>query len=175
MIQNDDLRDEVRAVRRRYDALKRGETAPLRRCHSAADASLEAVYWRIGEKLAQQRADLAHVAVLFPLAQQAKPSARPFTFGQFLRRKLGDGDGAALRFRRLVSSADRDELVHRLRGVLRLACADKTPIDWGVLGADILRFGDHVRRAWAQDFYAPLARQDAGATSTSVSNATPQT
>jgi CRISPR type I-E-associated protein CasB/Cse2 len=59
-----------------------------------------------------------------------------------------------------------------LRRVLRLACADKTPVDWGVLGVDILRFfadSDNVRRTWAQDFYAPISLkapvQTAGSTS----------
>lgn len=162
----DKLREELRAVRLRYDDLRRGETAPLRRCRTADEVVRERAYWRIGGALAQGKHDLAHVVLLFPLAPQARPSARPFTFGQFLRRQLGDGDGAALRFRRLLASRDEDELDHRLRGVLRLACADKTPVDWGVLGADILWFfaeNDIVRRSWAQNFYAPLPRKDPAA------------
>jgi CRISPR type I-E-associated protein CasB/Cse2 len=155
----DKLREDLRAVRLRYDKLRRGETAPIRRCRSAEEVAREGAYWRIGGALAHQKHDLTHVVLLFPLAPQMRPSDRPFTFGRFLRRKLGDGDGAALRFRRLLASGDMDELDHRLRGVLRLACADKTPVDWGILGADILWFfneNDHVRRAWAQNFYAPL-------------------
>ena len=153
-----ELQEDLRAVRRRYDDLKRGRTAPIRHCHTAHEVALEAVYWDIGKSLAQKKPDLAHVVLLFPLATQARTSNRPFTFGQFLRQRLGDGGGAALRFRRLLASRDRDELVHRLRGVLRLACADKAPVDWGVLGADILRFADNdsVRRNWAQNFYAPF-------------------
>jgi len=72
--------------------------------------------------------------------------------------QLGDGDGPALRFRRLLDSRDRDELEHRLRGILKLASHDRVPVDWGVLGVDILWFfagSDSVRRRWAQDFYAP--------------------
>ena len=88
-----------------------------------------------------------------------------------------DRIGAALRFRRLLSCRDRerDELDHRLRGVLRLACADKAPVDWGVLGVDILWFfaeSDSVRRRWAQDFYAPTssdASQRAATSSTAAS------
>jgi len=156
---NDELREDLRAVRGRYDDLGRGETAPLRRCRTAEEVARERAYWRIGGALAHEKHDLAHVVLLFPLAPQVRPSGRPFTFGQFLRRYLGDGDGAALRFRRLLASADKDDLDHRLRGVLRLACADKAPVDWGVLGADILWFfaeGDKVRRSWAQNFYAPI-------------------
>jgi CRISPR type I-E-associated protein CasB/Cse2 len=163
----DKLREDLRAVRRRYDELSRGKTAPLRRCRTAGDVALEQAYWHIGGALAhEKRYDLAHVVLLFPLAKQVRSSRRPFTFGQFLRRQLGDGDGAALRFRRLLASNDRDEFDHRLRRVLRLACADNAPVDWGVLGADILWFfaeKDHVRRTWAQHFYAPISVNDPAA------------
>ena len=42
--------------------------------------------------------------------------------------------------------------------MLRLACADGAPVDWGALGSELLWFfGERgsVRRKWAQDFYAP--------------------
>jgi CRISPR type I-E-associated protein CasB/Cse2 len=161
----DPLCEALRAVRRRYDSLRRGETAPLRRKRSAGEVALEGVYWRVGGGLAQRRHDLSHVVLLFPLAAQASPSSSPFLFGRFLRRQLGDGDGAALRFRRLLASRDRDELDHRMWSVLRLACADKASVDWGVLGSDLLRFfseSDYVRRRWAQDFYAPISDNRAG-------------
>jgi hypothetical protein len=47
-----------------------------------------------------------------------------------------------------------------LRGILKLASGDHVPLDWGVLGTDILWFfaeSDSVRRRWAQDFYAPTS------------------
>jgi CRISPR type I-E-associated protein CasB/Cse2 len=161
MSPHDQLQEDLREVRKRYDALKRGRTASIRHCKTADEVVLEKVYWHVGGDLAQdKRFDLAHVVLLFPLAPQARASTAPFLFGRFLRRRLGDGDGAALRFRRLLASADRDELDHRLRGVLRLVCADKTPVDWGALGADILwLFAENnvVRRRWAQDFYAPIS------------------
>jgi hypothetical protein len=49
-----------------------------------------------------------------------------------------------------------------LRGILRLAAGDHAPVDWGGLGTDVLWFfaeSDSVRRRWAQDFYAPTARE----------------
>jgi CRISPR type I-E-associated protein CasB/Cse2 len=79
-----------------------------------------------------------------------------------LRTQLGDSDGATLRFRRLLDSRDPDDLDHRLRGIVRLAAGDHTPLDWGVFGTDILWFfaeSDSVRRRWAQDFYAPTSRE----------------
>jgi CRISPR type I-E-associated protein CasB/Cse2 len=161
MSSKDQLQEDLREVRRRYDALKRGRTAAIRHCKTASAVALAEVYWQVGGDLAHdKRFDLAHVVLLFPLAPQARPSSSAFSFGRFLRRRLGDGDGAALRFRRLLASTDRDELDHRLRGVLRLVCADKTPIDWGILGADVLWLlaeNKTVRRRWAQDFYAPIA------------------
>lgn len=158
------LRDAIRGVRRRYDRLDRGRTAPLRRCRSADELALEATYWRIGEALAQQKRDLPHVVLLFPLALHAERAN--FSFGRYLRAQLGDGDGAVLRFRRLLDVRDRDELSHRLRGVLKLAAKEGAPVDWGVLGTDILWFFGEtasVRRRWAQDFYAPTrnGREDA--------------
>jgi CRISPR type I-E-associated protein CasB/Cse2 len=151
-----ELATELRKVRVRYDALDRGQTAPLRRCRTAGDVGLESMFWRVAGPLADA-ANLAHVVLLFPLA--AHRTDVRFSFGRFLRGRLPDTDGAKLRFRRLLDSRDRDELDHRLRAMLRLTCADGASIDWGQLGRDILWFfaeSDNVRRRWAQDFYAPL-------------------
>jgi CRISPR type I-E-associated protein CasB/Cse2 len=156
------LREALRAVRRRYDALERGKTARIRRCRTADDIALEGNYWRIGEALAHAQRHLTHVVLLFPLAPQATSTRERFSFGRYLRKHIGDGDGATLRFRRLLDSRDPDDLDHRLRGILRLAAGDHAPLDWGVLGTDILWFfaeSDSVRRRWAQDFYAPTSRE----------------
>jgi CRISPR type I-E-associated protein CasB/Cse2 len=153
------LLEPLRAMRARYDKLPRGDSAPLRRCRTAHDVEMEGVFWRI-VGATKPIPNLAHVALLFPLAPQRSSAA--FSFGRFLRGKIGDSSGAALRFRRLLDSRDRDDLDHRLRGMLRLACADGTAVDWGALGTDILWFfGERgsVRRRWAQDFYAPGPRQ----------------
>ncbi len=155
----------IRQVRARYDALDRGTTAPLRRCRTANEVALEGAYWRIGDPLARQQRHLSHVVLLFPNAPHA--TINRFSFGRFLRANLGKGDGAALRVRRLLDCRDRDELDHRLRGVLKLASANRAPVDWGVLGLDVLWFfaeSDAVRRRWAQDFYAPAAATDASPT-----------
>jgi CRISPR type I-E-associated protein CasB/Cse2 len=151
------LSDALLAVRRRYDALERGQTARIRRCRTADDVALEGIYWRIGEALAHAQRRLPHVVLLFPLSLQVTHARERFSFGRHLREHLRDGDGATLRFRRLLDSRDADDLDHRLRGVLRLVSSDRDPLDWGVLGLDILWFGDSVRRRWAQDFYAPTS------------------
>lgn len=156
------LREALRAVRRRYDALERGKTAQIRRCRTADDIALEGSYWRIGEALAHTQWRLPHVVLLFPFAPQATNARERFSFGRHLRKHIGDSDGATLRFRRLLDSRDPDDLDHRLRGVLRLAAADRSSLDWGSLGTDILWFfaeSDSVRRRWAQDFYAPTSRE----------------
>jgi CRISPR type I-E-associated protein CasB/Cse2 len=156
------LREALRAVRRRYDALERGKTAQIRRSRTADDIALEGSYWRIGETLAHTQRRLPHVVLLFPFAPQVKNARERFSFGRYLRTHIGDSEGATLRFRRLIDSRDPDDLDHRLRGILRLAASDHAPVDWGVLGTDILWFfaeSDSVRRRWAQDFYAPLSRE----------------
>ena len=148
-------------VRQCYDQLDRGKIARLRRCHSAKEVELEGTYWRIGGELAHQRKRLSHVVLQFPLAAHTN-SAR-FQFGTYLRHNLDDNDGATLRFRRLLASRDNEELDHRLRGILKLAGRDRAPINWGLLGKDILNFlheDDFVRRQWSQNFYAPSAQWD---------------
>ncbi len=168
------LREAIRGVRRRYDQLERGRTAPIRRCRSADEIALEGVYWRIGEGIAREQRHLTHVVLLFPLTPDA-PNEK-FSFGRYLHRQIGDRDNAVLRFRRLLDSRDRDELDHRLRGILKLASGERAPVDWGVLGTDIIWFfaeSDNVRRRWAQDFYAPMSSEPlAGTSDTSTSTFT---
>ena len=166
-----ELRAAIRDVRGRYDRLDRGRTASIRRARSADEVALDGTFWRVGEGLAQTQTHLPHVVLLFPLAGQLKGAA-DFSFGRLLKRKLGENDGAIHRFRRVLASRDREELDHRLRGILRLATADKTPVDWGVLGVDILWFfaeSDNVRRKWAQDFFAALPVKVASETVPSTS------
>lgn len=148
--------EALRDVRRRYDLLDRGTSASLRRCRTASDVALEGAYWRIGGDIAHQQKWVASVVLLFPTAPHAT-TAR-FSFGRYLQQQVGESSNGALRLRRLLACRDRDELDHRLRGVLKLAASDRAPVDWGVLGRDVLWFfaeSDRVRRQWAQDFYAP--------------------
>ena len=173
--QADTLREALRAVRRRYDHLDRGTTAQIRRCRTADEVALEGAYWRIAQALAQQQW-LPHVVLLFPLAPHASNQGRRFSFGGYLHRQLGDGDGATLRFRKLLDSHDPDDLDHRLRSILRLAAGDHAPLDWGVLGTDIRWFfaeSDGVRRRWAQDFYAPTSREASPRALPSATESTP--
>lgn len=152
--------DILRDVRARYDALERGHVAQLRRCRAAAELQLQAVYWRIVGDAPKSVRHVEHVVLMFPLARHRTNSK--FAFGRFLGAQLGDNAGAALRFRRLISVEDRDELDHRLRAILRLTASGGGPVDWGILGRDIVWFfaeSDSTRRRWAQDFYAPLLRE----------------
>ncbi len=166
---SNELAVELRKVRRRYDALDRGQTAPLRRCRSATELLLESSYWRVVEA-AGDIPNLAHVVLHFPLAAQV--ANERFAFGSFLRQQLPDTDGAALRLRRLLDCRDRSELDHRLRAMLRLTCGDGGAVDWGSLGRDVLWYfaeSDAVRRRWAQDFYAPLGFRSVKAASSTES------
>lgn len=156
----DEIRDELREVRFRYDKLPRGATARLRRCRSGSEVRLEPIYWQVAGKSGYGAWSrwLPHVVLLYPLADQLR-QLEGFRFGRYLRHNLRDNEAAQLRFRRLLASRDQDELSHRLRGLLRLAAANRAPVDWGGLGLDIVWFfaeSDNVRRRWAQDFYAPI-------------------
>jgi CRISPR type I-E-associated protein CasB/Cse2 len=161
------LIEALREVRRKYDALDRGASAPLRRCRSADEVALEGAFWRIGGDIARQQRGVANVVLLFPAAPHA--TMPRFSFGHYLHTQIGERSSGALRFRRLLDSRDRGELDHRLRGVVKLAASDRAPVDWGVLGRDILWFfaeSDRVRRQWAQDFYAPRSDSRSSITST---------
>jgi CRISPR type I-E-associated protein CasB/Cse2 len=121
------------------------------------------VYWRVAGDFSKNSSNFArhlpHVVLLFPYASQRTKTG--FSVGRFLRDHLGDKTGANLRFRRVLSVESRDELDHRLRALLRLTAGSGSPVDWGVLGRDMLWFfaeSDATRRRWAQDFYAPMAR-----------------
>lgn len=157
---------KIREVRRRFDDSPRGDTASIRRCKAEEDVALDGTFWRIGGDLARTSARwqvrLSHVVLLFPLARQR--AHEKFSFGRFLNRHLGDSDAARIRFRRLMESRDPDELVHRMRAMLRLSCGQSdAPVDWGNLGFELMNFfseGGHVRRGWAQDFYAPFAKPE---------------
>ncbi|MFZ5889557.1 MAG: type I-E CRISPR-associated protein Cse2/CasB [Myxococcota bacterium] len=166
------LRDEIREVRRRYDQLGRAARAALRRCRTADEIALADNYWKIGRELANAEPRLRHVVLLFPEASHV--TQERFSFGRFLRKELSERRSVAPRLRRVLDSRDREELCDRLRGLLRRAAALGAPVDWGVLGADIACFfseGDHVRRCWAQDFYAPLGASVADPLSASAFDA----
>ncbi|MCE9574551.1 MAG: type I-E CRISPR-associated protein Cse2/CasB [Deltaproteobacteria bacterium] len=156
----DVLVDDIRVVRARYDQLDRGLVAQLRRCRSATEVELEGTYWRIAGDFGRRQPNLvrhlAHVVLLFPYA--AHRTRQGFSVGRFLREQLDDKDGSSLRVRRILAVETRDELDHRLRALLRLTAAGGAPVDWGVVGRDLLWFfaeSDATRRRWAQDFYAP--------------------
>lgn len=172
---SEELIHRLRQLRERYDRLAvsdRGAVAVLRRCKSADEVVLDGTFWRLSRDLVQEPFKWAKGAsravFLFPWAPHR--TEERFSFGRFLRTRLGEEDGAKLRFRRLLASRDEDELDHRMRGVLRLACGNGrsdagSHIDWGVFGADFLRIfreKNFVRRRWAEDFYGKLKETTSG-------------
>jgi CRISPR type I-E-associated protein CasB/Cse2 len=164
-MQREQLQEEhVRAVRRAYDALTPGDRATLRRCRSAGEIALEGAFWRVVSTAPEHaRPRLASVVACFPAADQLG-RFEGFRSGRHLRRVLqGDRRGEegawALPFRQLVQAREPEDVVHRLRRVLRLGGAR---VDWGVLGKDIFYWGDRVRRTWAQDFYSNMKEEAHG-------------
>jgi CRISPR type I-E-associated protein CasB/Cse2 len=155
---------QIRAVRSEYDqGLSPGDRAVLRRCREPGELLLEGAFWRVASRFGDERARprLAVVVFLFAACDAARPDGKGF--GRFLHRHLTRGKklspGAKLRFRRLIAAPDVDALATRLR---RLLVSLQAPLDWGVLGYDLMQWqrstvgAEEVPRRWAQDFYAPL-------------------
>lgn len=154
-------------ARDRYDALPPGARAKLKRCRTADDLLEEGVFWRlvddmgIDNKLRQQ---FARVVLCFPYAE-ASHAGMPFP--RWLRTtvygevKDSDLPTRASRFRRALAARDRDELAHELRRLLQHGFnATRRGVEWGELGADIIYWGDAVRRRWAQQFFTRAMDSD---------------
>lgn len=145
--------DDVREARRRFDSMSAGDRAQLRRTKDVEDLLMEGAYWRLVGNL--HRPGLPNVVLLFGEAPH-RIFKMGFSFGRFLKQHLpSNEESQSLRFRRIIES-EREDLPHRMRGLLRLASKREKPVDWGALGADIIFFGDAVKRRWTQDFFAPI-------------------
>lgn len=163
----------VRRVRAIYDddaRFGRGHRATLRRARTSDELLAEGSYWlllslaKVPESFSHR---LTHVVLCFPAAEMR--AAGGFSLGRFLKTSVysdtteADLPTRATRFRRLlaVRNGDREGLVHQLRKLVQHgAQKSQRGVDWGILGADILRFGDTVRRRWAADFFAISARNE---------------
>ena len=149
----------VRRLRGRYDALPPGGKATLRRCATASELGAEGMFWRLVDDAHvpdDERWRMAHVVACFDAAGVGRER-----FARWLRgtaygdvQKPDDLPARAVRVRRMLASRDRDELVHHLRRLLRHGFQkSRRGVDWGALGADILFWGDGVRRSWAEEFF----------------------
>ena len=56
------------------------------------------------------------------------------------------------RMKQLLDS-DRDEICERVIRIILYAKSKEIPVDYLLLGNDLLFWGDHVRRRWAQEFW----------------------
>lgn len=157
-----------RRVRERYDGWRqnqRGDCARLRRCTSALEVQMEGAFWRLVADVPQERrAEMAPLVLCFACCGSLGEEKGGFRFGHYLRNGLARDrkldDAKVTRFRQLLAAREPDEFHHRLR---RLLTHIKTPLDWGVLTRDVIRWGggryqnpawrDEVCRQWAQDFY----------------------
>jgi len=152
---------QVRAVYDDDKRISRGDRAALRRCATPSEIQLEGAFWQLAAGTPERGRDaLAAAVCCFPACDNAPSDS--LRFGSWLRsrmqadrRELRDGD--AMRFRRLLSSADLADLAHQLRRTLtQLGAA----LDWGALTRDLYVWNlggprrDQVRRRWAQDFYS---------------------
>ncbi len=63
------------------------------------------------------------------------------------------------RMKQLLDS-DRDEICGRVVRLVRYAGTRGIPVDYRMLGCDLLFWGDRVRRRWAQDFWGGASAAD---------------
>ena len=156
----------IRRVRALYDGehFGAGYKAILRRCARAGDVLEEGAFWYLvsAAGIPVSEADaFAPIVLAFPAAKHGARSG--FSLGRYLRRAIYDDakekelPQRATRFRQLLAVRDgeRDELGRKLRRLLQQAYQKtEAPVDWGIVGADVLYWGDAVRRRWASDFFA---------------------
>jgi CRISPR system Cascade subunit CasB len=72
--------------------------------------------------------------------------------GDTCRQLAGAHTSFDARFRRLLS-CDRDEICERLRSVILAAKSKGIPVNYEVLLADLLWWGDRVQTRWAQSYW----------------------
>ena len=152
--------EQIRELRRAYDALADAERAALKRCPDANAIMMDRTFWKlVGEASDDVRLRLAHLVACFSAAPQlADPQG--FKPGAFLREVRYPGQSPrtpeqALKYKHLVQARDVDELVPRIRKLLVEA---KRPVDWGLLGRDLFFWSDKIRKAWDKDFFVPPAQ-----------------
>jgi CRISPR type I-E-associated protein CasB/Cse2 len=152
--------EQVRELRKAYDALSDAERSALKRCPDANAIMMDRTFWKIaGSASDDVRLRLAHLVACFAAAPQAT-QLQSFRPGAFLREVLYPGQAPqtpeeALKYKHLVQARDVDELVPRIRKLLSEA---QRPVDWGVLGRDLFFWSDKVKKAWDKDFFgAPPA------------------
>lgn len=73
-------------------------------------------------------------------------------FGDTCRILAGQHNSFDARFRRLLA-CDREELCVRIRPVVLAAKSKGIPVNYEMLGADLLWWGDRVRTRWAQAYW----------------------
>ena len=84
------------------------------------------------------------LALSAPLLAEIRNTSQT-KLGKACRRRLTER-----RFRRLLQSRDRDDLVHQLRGVVRILDRSANPVEL----VDIIQYwGPNMRRRVAQDYF----------------------
>lgn len=154
----DPLVTRILGLRERYDQLAPGPRAVLKRCRTSDELRAVGAFWSLLEDAGvppKDRHGMAYVVACFGAADAGRG-----LFPRWLRCtvyaevKSENLVARAGRVRRLLAARDRESLIHELSHVLRHGFQKSSRgVDWGVLGADIVRWGDVVRRRWAEQFF----------------------
>ena len=132
----------------------RASMARLRRAERPLDVLFEPAALRLVARLPRMRPE--RVAIVAAVLAHVTESADAPLARIVGRSTMDDEHSAAVsesRFRRLLQS-DGDELMHRMRRVVRMA---KGRADVSDLARAILYWGDRVRRDWIFAYYAVAA------------------
>lgn len=123
----------------------------------------------------QARQDEGDAAKVEPPAENADTEKGP-SIGLLMGRLYlaqGSRPSTEKRFLALLD-ADRDGLNYQMRQAVTLLDTEDLTPDWVRLTTDLLRWGDRVRRGWAQDFYREISREAKDTATPSDTTTAPQ-
>ncbi|MDP3276798.1 MAG: type I-E CRISPR-associated protein Cse2/CasB [Deltaproteobacteria bacterium] len=177
-IHDEVIESAARTMRERFDRekhvvrpLRSGDVAAIKRYATVGDALVDGAFWALfnehknlfaGANADETELDRVASAVAIAVCTfgAARAGAPSRSLGAWiasgLRAKGLPEGGANLRFRQLAAARTPDELVRRLRALLKLI---GLPVDWGVVVKDVLHWSksagsrERVTRAWARGFY----------------------
>lgn len=135
----------------------RGTRAELRRCEKPLDVMLTLAFHAVRARLVQAGLDdgreplRSRIAMVIGLAAHLGPDA---SGNNAPAQAFSEGERpvvSPLRFRRILSAQDDDELYRLLRRVLPLAPG----VNFPALAKDVLNWGDATRKRWVYAYRWP--------------------
>ena len=165
------------------DKAARFVTDVIKRCHSdkglaarlrrADNPATEYQSWELlaayGIDLEKEYERLPYATVAAAIARSKADQNGTLTLGQAIAGCFADGnasDQAKARLRRLLACDSASEACRILRPMFSLMESRiSRPLDFARVLKQLLRFNEHTRASWAQEFYGRVASEQATSTS----------